>query len=110
MHDYCQKKFIELQLNPEVFPFSVLRDKFDTLESFPKGFPDGSVVKKPPAHAGGTGLISEWGRSPRKGDGNPLQYPCLGNSMDRGAWRALRSQSIAYDLETKQQQKHQVIS
>ena len=34
------------------------------------------------------GLISGWGRSPRGGHGNPLQYSCLQNPMDRGAWRA----------------------
>ena len=56
-----------------------------------QGFPGGSVVKKLPAgagDAGDTGSIPESGRSPRGGDGNPLQCSCLGNSMDRGAWRA----------------------
>ena len=43
------------------------------------GFPDGSVVKNPPANAGDTGLIPELGRSPRVGNGNPLQCSCLGN-------------------------------
>ena len=42
------------------------------------------MVKNPPANAGDAGLIPELGRSPREGNGNPLQYPCLGNSMDRG--------------------------
>ena len=45
----------------------------------------------PPANAGdtrNTGLISGSGRSPSVGDGNPLQYSCLENSMDRGAWWA----------------------
>ena len=37
---------------------------------------------------GELGLIPELGRSPGKGNGNPLQYSCLENSMDRGAWRA----------------------
>ena len=47
------------------------------------------VVKNPPAKAGDvkdTGLISGLGRSPREGNGNPLQYSCLGNPMDRGDW------------------------
>ena len=35
------------------------------------------------------GSISGWGRSPGKGNGNPLQYSCLENSLDRGAWRAI---------------------
>ena len=55
------------------------------------GFPDGSVVKNPPANAGGvgnTGLIPGWGRSPGGKSGNPLQYSCRGNPMDRWAWRA----------------------
>ena len=52
------------------------------------GFPSGSQVKNPPANAGDAGLIPGPGRSPRDGNGNPLQYSCLGNPMDRGAWRA----------------------
>ena len=49
------------------------------------------MVKNPPANAGDirdTGSIPGLGRSPRGGNGNPLQYSCLENSMDRGAWRA----------------------
>ena len=49
------------------------------------GFPGGSVVKNPPANAGDLGLIPGSGRSPGEGNGNPLQYSCLGNPMDRGA-------------------------
>ena len=54
------------------------------------GFPDGSVVKNPPANAediGDAGSISESGRSPGEGNGYPIQYPCLENPMDRGAWQ-----------------------
>ena len=51
-------------------------------------FPGGSVVKNPPANKGDSGSISELGRSPGGGNGNPLQYSCLENPMDRGAWRA----------------------
>ena len=51
-------------------------------------FPGGSVVKNLPVNAGDVGLIPGLGRSPGEGNGNPLQYSCLGNSMDRGAWRA----------------------
>jgi len=49
------------------------------------------VVKNPLADVGDTGdagSIPESGRSPGKGNGNPLQYSCLGNSMDRGGWGA----------------------
>ena len=57
-----------------------------------QSLPGGSVVKKnPPANAGDVtdmGSIPMSGRSPRVGNGNPLQYCCLGNLMDRGAWWA----------------------
>ena len=46
------------------------------------------MVKNPPADAEGVGLIPGLGRSPGEGNGNPLQYSCLGNAMDRGAWWA----------------------
>ena len=52
------------------------------------GFPGGSVIKNPPAHAGDMCLIPGLGRSPGGGHGNPLQYSCLEKSMDRGAWWA----------------------
>ena len=53
-----------------------------------KGFPGGPVVKNPPANAGDSGSIPGWGRSPGEGNGNPLQYSCLGNPMDRRDWGA----------------------
>jgi len=49
------------------------------------------VVKNPPANAGAVrdaSSVSELGRSPGEGTGNPLQYSCLGNPMGRGAWQA----------------------
>ena len=52
------------------------------------GFPGGSVVKTLPANAGDLDSIPGSGRSPGEGNGNPLQYPCLGSPMDRGAWWA----------------------
>ena len=52
------------------------------------GFPGGSVVKNPPANVGDAGLILDPGRCPGEGNDNPLQYSCLGNPMNRGAWRA----------------------
>ena len=48
----------------------------------------GSEVKKLPAKVGDAGLIHWLGRSPGRGNGNPLQYSCLGHPMDRGAWWA----------------------
>ena len=53
-----------------------------------EGFPGDSVVKNLPAHAGDKGWIPGLGRSPGERNGNVPQYSCLGNSMDRGAWRA----------------------
>ena len=53
------------------------------------GFPGGSVVKNLPANVGDVrDMVRSLGRSPEEGHGNPLQYSCLKNSMDRGAWRA----------------------
>ena len=53
-----------------------------------KGFPGGSVGKESACHAGDPGLISGSGRSTGERNGNPLQYSCLINPMDRGAWQA----------------------
>ena len=59
-----------------------------------KGFPGGTVVKNLPASVGDAGDTSDMsltpgsGRSPGVGNGYPLQYSCLGNSMDRGGWLA----------------------
>ena len=50
------------------------------------GFPGSSMVKNPSANAGDMSLIPGLGRSPGEGNGNPLQYSCLENPMDRGAW------------------------
>ena len=46
------------------------------------------MVKNPPAYAGDAGSIPGSGRSPGEGNGNPIQYSCLGYPMDRGAWQA----------------------
>ena len=54
------------------------------------GFPGSSAAKNLPANAGDagdTGLIPGLGKSPGEGNGNPLQYFCMENSMDRGVWR-----------------------
>ena len=52
------------------------------------GFSGGSVVKKPPANARDVGSIPGSGRSPGAGSCNLLQYSCVENPMDRGAWWA----------------------
>ena len=53
-----------------------------------KGFPGGSEVKVSACNAGDLGSIPESGRCPGEGNGNPLQYSCLENPMDGGAWWA----------------------
>ena len=53
------------------------------------GFPSGSAGKESTCNTGDSGdlgSIPGWGRFPGGGNGNPLQYSCLGNSMDRGDW------------------------
>ena len=52
------------------------------------GFPGGSDSKESACNAGDPGLIPGWGRSPGEGNGNPTQYACLENPMDRGAWKS----------------------
>ena len=71
------------------------------------GFPGGSAVKNLLANAGDANLISESGRSLGVGNSNPLQYSCLGNPMDRGAWWASvnGSQRVKHNLVTKQQEQ-----
>ena len=52
------------------------------------GFPGGLDGKEPSCNAGDLDLIPGLGRSPGEGNGNPLQYSCLENFTDRGAWQA----------------------
>ena len=60
--------------------------------TYGQGFLGGTVLVKNPSDnardSGNTSSIPGSGRSPGKGNSNPLQYSCLGNPMDRGAWRA----------------------
>ena len=63
-------------------------------------FSGGTVIKNLPANAGDTrdlGLMPGLGRFPGGGNGNPIQYSFLGNSMDRGAWQALGLQRAEHD-------------
>ena len=74
------------------------------------GFPGGSVVKKRTANAGDardTSLIPGSGRSLGEGNDSTLQYSCLGNSMDRGAWQAIVlgvAKRVRQELVTKHHQ------
>ena len=62
-------------------------------------FPGGSGGKETSHYAGDPGSIPGSGRSPGEGKGNPLQYSCLENSTDKGAWwvMAMGSQSVGHD-------------
>ena len=63
----------------------ILRHTIHLIESRErKGFPGGSAVKNPPANTRDSSSIPGSGRSPGEGNGNPLQYSCLENPMDRG--------------------------
>ena len=69
-------------------------------------FPGGSDGKESVCNAGDLGSIPGLGRSPGGGYGNALQYSCLENPMDRGAWQATihgvaKSQTQGHDRETK---------
>ena len=57
------------------------------------------MVKNLPANAGDVGLIPELGKSPGEGNGNPLQYSCLENPTDRGAWWVIVC-GVTKDLDT----------
>ena len=63
-----------------------LKGRVSSPESELAKFPGGSDDKASFYNAGDLGLIPGWGRSPGEGNGNPLQYCCLENPMDRGAW------------------------
>ena len=70
-----------------------------TYNSSQGGFPGGSAVENLPANAGDVGLIPGSGKSPREGNGKPLQYSCLGNPMNRGTWWATVLE-VTKELET----------
>ena len=71
-------------------------------------FPDGSEGKAFVCNAGDPGLIPGSGRSPGEGNDNPLQYFCLGNTMDKrtlGRLQPMELQRIRHDLAFQQQQQ-----
>ena len=71
------------------------------------GFPHSSVGKESARNAGDLGSITRSGRSPGEGNGNPLQYSCLENPMDRGAWPATVHgvPRVGHDLVTKERER-----
>ena len=75
-------------------------------------FPDSSVGKESACNAEDWGSIPGSGRSPGKGNSNPLQYCCLENPMDRGAWQATVHgvARVGHDLVTKSPPPHGVVT
>ena len=91
-------------LKRSIFLFEKMKNKHvNVCDLFWIGFPGGSEVKVSACNAGDLGSIPGLGRSPGEGNGNPLQYSCLENPMDRGAWGATqstRSQRVGHDWAT----------
>ena len=79
-----------------------------TIEIF--SFPHSSVDKESAFNAGDPGLIPGLGRSPGEGNGNPLQYSCLKNPMDRVAWQATVHgvTRVGHDLENKERERERM--
>ena len=97
----CEKAALKLNIqktkimaSSPIISWQIDGKRMETVTDFVLGgskitaFPGGSEDKASACHAGDLGLIPGLGRSPGEGNGNPLQYSCLENSMDRGAWRA----------------------
>ena len=86
----------------------VLENKFFHIVNLPvppRGFPGGTDSKESACNTGDLGSVPESGRSPRGGNGNPLQSSCLENPMDGGAWRATvhgvtKLSDMTYQLST----------
>ena len=91
-----------------ILGFFLLLTKIESFYLFISlSFPDGSVVKNLPANTGDTHWTPGLGKSPGVGNGNPLQYSCLGNPKDRGAlWANIHEVAKESDmtLATKQEQ------
>ena len=83
---HYKQTFHKQELQKERGYFIKIRHCFSL--SLVKAVTSGAVIKNLPTNAGDAGLIPELGRSPGVGNGNPLRYSCLKNSMDRGTWQA----------------------
>ena len=79
---------LKFYLEVKFFHFTVASGDFLLFPRHIKGFPGGSEVKASACNVGDLGSIPGLGRSPGEGNGNPLQYSCLDNPMDGGAWWA----------------------
>ena len=83
------------QFDPWVRKFPWRRDRLPT--SVFLGFPGGSDGKESACNAGDQGSLPKLERSPVVGNGTPLQYSCLENSMGRGAWQSMGPQRVRHD-------------
>ena len=84
----CPRNTAALEALTNISEESLVHFFLNSLWVLTSGFPGGSVSKESACNAGDRGSVPGLGRSPREGNGNPLQYSCLENPMDRGAWRA----------------------
>ena len=78
----------------------LVRRRGQNSDKYHLGFPGGAMIKKnPPVNVGDAGLIPGLERSPGEGNGNRLQYSCLENPMDGGAWwpQSTGSQRVGHD-------------
>ena len=88
------KRWFKWEFNGKIYYLltlnSVIQETIEYLQytQVAKGFPGGSDDKEFACNAGDLGSIPGLGRSPGEGHGNPLQYSCLEESIDRGAWKA----------------------
>ena len=88
-----------LLMRPLASSCFLITRKFAKSLALPQTWSYGSAIKNLPANAGDLGLIPGLGRSPEEGNDKPLEYSCLGNSMDRGAWQATVHR-VAKELDT----------
>ena len=72
----------------EMHTYNGFKGLFYTYFTVIFGFPGGLDSKESAGNEGDPGPIPGWGRFPGEGNGNPVQFPCLGNPMDREAWWA----------------------
>ena len=90
--------------NPSIFINTLKKKKNKALNTVILELPRGLSGKEPACLAGDTGSIPGPGRSPGGRNGNSFQHSCLGNPMDRGAWRATvfgGHKRVGHDLVTK---------
>ena len=87
---------LRVQIEPHIQNEDIIWGDFTNIQ---RGFPRDSDGKESACNSGDSGLVPQWGRSPGEGKGYPLQYSCLENPKNRGAWWATvhRSQRIGPD-------------